>query len=234
MATALILQTQDNCPPGLLANWSASRGVALDVLRVDRWSELPSPSGYTFAVLLGSDESAAGSPQPWVEREVEWIRRADASGLAVLGICFGAQALAVALGGAITRLPTPERAWIELETSDGEQIPAGPWLALHDDRITLPPFAYELARNDFGPQAFTVGRHLGVQFHPEVTPPILSRWLADKADRVADVRAALLTDARERCRTAAAAAFALFDAFAQRAGARAAPMLATGGDQRWR
>ena len=40
MASALILQTQDNCPPGLLANWSASRGVALDVLRVDRWPEL--------------------------------------------------------------------------------------------------------------------------------------------------------------------------------------------------
>jgi GMP synthase-like glutamine amidotransferase len=234
MASALILQTQDNCPPGLLANWSASRGVALDVLRVDRWSELPSPSGYSFAVLLGSDESAADSPQPWVERELEWIRRADASGLALLGICFGAQALAVALGGSVTRLATPELAWIELETSDGEQIPAGPWLALHDDRITLPPFAYELARNDFGPQAFAIGQHLGVQFHPEVTPPILSRWLADKADRVVHVRAALLADARERCWTAASGAFALFDGFAQRAGARAAPTLAAGGDQTWR
>jgi GMP synthase-like glutamine amidotransferase len=152
MASALILQTQDNCPPGLLANWSASRGVALDVLRVDRWPELPDPSGYSFAVLLGSDESATGSPQPWVERELEWIRQADASGLPLLGICFGAQALAVALGGSISRLATPELAWIDLETSDDGQIPAGTWLALHDDRITLPPSAYELARNDFGPQ----------------------------------------------------------------------------------
>jgi GMP synthase-like glutamine amidotransferase len=143
----------------------------------------------------------------------------------VLGICFGAQALASALGGSVTRLATPEFAWIELQVSDAEQVPAGPWLALHDDTITLPPFARELARNEFGPQAFGIGPHLGVQFHPEVTPAILARWLADKGARV---RADLLADARERCRAAAAGAFDLFDSFARRAGERAKPALAAG------
>jgi hypothetical protein len=37
MISALVLQTQDDCQPGLLGDWSASRGVELDVLRVDRW-----------------------------------------------------------------------------------------------------------------------------------------------------------------------------------------------------
>jgi GMP synthase-like glutamine amidotransferase len=219
MISALVLQTQDDCQPGLLGDWSASRGVELDVLRVDRWPELPQPSNYSFAVLLGSDESFAGARSDWVLRVLDWIRSADAAGLPVLGIGFGAQALAAALGGSITRLATPELAWIELRVSDAEQVPAGPWLALHDETITLPPFARELARNEFGPQAFVIGPHLGVQFHPEVTPSILARWLADRGARV---RADLLADARERCRAAAAGAFALFDSFARRAGEHAA------------
>jgi GMP synthase-like glutamine amidotransferase len=151
MISALVLQTQDDCQPGLLGDWSASRGVELDVLRVDRWRELPHPSNYSFAVLLGSDESFAGALTDWVLRVLDWIRSADAAGLPVLGIGFGAQALAAALGGSITRLATPELAWIELRVSDAEQVPAGPWLALHDETIKLPPLARELARNEFGP-----------------------------------------------------------------------------------
>jgi GMP synthase-like glutamine amidotransferase len=227
VTSALILQTEDNSPPGLLSDWSASRGVALDVLRIDRWAELPDPFNYSFAVLLGSGESLAGARHDWAVRELAWIRRADATGLPVLGVGFGAQALAVALGGSARRLATPERSWIELATSDAEQVPAGPWLALHEDTITLPAVAYELARNEFGPQAFRIGRHLGVQFHPEVTPAILTAWLADQGDLAAGVRADLLGEARERCRTAAAGAFDLFDSFARRAATHAQHAFAT-------
>jgi hypothetical protein len=37
MSSLLVLQTQDNCPPGLVAEWAVRRGMTLDVLRVDRW-----------------------------------------------------------------------------------------------------------------------------------------------------------------------------------------------------
>ena len=43
MASAIVLQTQDNAPPGLLGVWAERRGVELDVLRVDRWDQLPDP-----------------------------------------------------------------------------------------------------------------------------------------------------------------------------------------------
>jgi len=212
--SALVLQTQDNCSLGLLGDWAASRGLALDVLRVDRWSELPDPSGYNCAIALGSYASLAGPWAGWVAREVEWIRHADASGVPVLGICFGAQVLAVALGGAVTKLPSPELAWIELDTADPDFVPVGPWLALHEDTITPPPLSYELARSVSGPQAFMAGSHLGVQFHPEVTIGLLSRWIADRRDLFAPVAAELLETEREWGRTAAGAALRLFDAFA--------------------
>lgn len=221
--SALVLQTQDSCPPGLLGDWAISRGVALDVLRVDRWSELPAPEGYDCAVALGSYASLAGRWPGWVAREVEWIRRADAVGVPVLGICFGAQALAVALGGSVSRLESPEHAWIELDTADPEFVPAGPWLALHEYTINPPPLSYELARSGSGPQAFTHGAHLGVQFHPEVTPRLLSRWIADRRGQLARVAGGLLDTARERRWAASASALTLFDAFAAHARIRTTP-----------
>lgn len=215
--SVLVLQTQDNCPPGLLGDWALSRGLALDVLRVDRWSELPDPSEYECAIALGSYTSLAGPWADWVAREVEWIRQADAAGVPVFGICFGAQALAVALGGAVRRLPAPELAWIELDTADPDFVSAGPWLAVHEDMITPPPLSYELARGVSGPQAFTTRSHLGVQFHPEVTGGLLSRWIGDRRDLFARVGGELLATERE-CRHAAAdAAIRLFDAFAMHA-----------------
>jgi len=213
-ASALVLQTQDNCPPGLLGDWAVSRGVALDVLRVDRWSELPDPSDYDCAIALGSYASLVAPSAGWVAREVEWIRHADAAGLPVLGICFGAQALAVALGGAVRKLPTPELAWIELDTADPDFVAAGPWLALHEDTITPPPLSYELARSVSGPQAFMTSAHLGVQFHPEVTVGLLSRWSADRRELFAGVGDELAATARDWGHAAADAAVRLFDAFA--------------------
>jgi GMP synthase-like glutamine amidotransferase len=210
MSAALVLQTQDNCPPGLLDDWAASRGVTLDVLRVDRWERLPGPSDYELAVLLGSDASVAETPQDWVRRLVDWVAAVDAAGLPILGICFGAQVLAAALGGSVVRLSSPEHAWVELETDDHERVPAGPWLSLHEDAVVLPPLADELARNAFGTQAFSVGAHLGVQFHPEVTPSILSRWVSDKDGLISR---GLLDDLDARCRAAAWRALELFDAF---------------------
>jgi GMP synthase-like glutamine amidotransferase len=212
--SALVLQTQDNCPPGLLGDWAASRGLALDVLRADRWSELPDPSVYDCAVALGSYASLAGPWADWVAREIEWIRHADAAGVPVLGICFGAQALAVALGGSVKKLPSPELAWIELDTADPDFVAAGPWLALHEDTITPPPLSYELARSGSGPQAFMTGSHLGVQFHPEVTGGLLARWIADRRDLFAGVGDELVATERDSGRAAADAALRLFDAFA--------------------
>jgi GMP synthase-like glutamine amidotransferase len=210
MTTALVLQTQDNGPPGLLGDWAETRAVELDVLRVDRWERLPEPGGYSFAVVLGSDESVVGPLRGWVAQLLEWIGRADAVGLPVLGICFGAQALAAALGGSAVRLMRLEHAWVELDVGGPYAVPAGPWLALHEDAVVLPASARELARNEFGTQAFAIDGHLGVQFHPEVTPSILRRWVAEKGGSIS---ADLLIGAAERCRLAAAGALKLFDGF---------------------
>ena len=87
------------------------------------------------------DEATIGS---WIGDELELIRAAHDAGTPVLGICFGAQAAAAALGGSVELSPITEIGWYHL---DGEDVPIdrGPWLQWHHDRFHPPPGAEVLA-----------------------------------------------------------------------------------------
>ena len=217
--TGLVLQTQTDAPAGLLEDWAQRRGFALRAFRVDGDDAWPDPREFDFVVALGSSASAAGGGPEWVGRVIEFLRAADAGGVPVLGICFGAQALSAALGGGVHKLTAPEVGWVTVTTDDTDRIPAGPWMAWHEDGFTLPPLSYELASNAFGVQAFCHCRHLGVQFHPEVTAAIVADWSrTDHKDMErAGVSAADL-DPAPYAADAARAAEILFDGFAARAG----------------
>jgi GMP synthase-like glutamine amidotransferase len=215
MRSALVLQHQDDCPPGALGDWAAARGVALEIARPDR-GDLPDAAGADAVVVLGSDRSV-NDDEPWIAAELAWLR--DATQAApVLGICFGAQALAVALGGSVAR-ERPEIAWLTLDVDPALGCSDGPWLCWHNDFITPPEDATVLARSGRAVHAFRSGAHLAVQFHPEVDAGIVEDWMrADELGR--DLARAGVDHAALRAATAAqapraaVAAHELFDAFA--------------------
>jgi GMP synthase-like glutamine amidotransferase len=97
-----------------------------------------------------------------------------------------------------------------VETDDPDRIPAGPWLEWHFQRFETPPGTTEIARTPEASQAFGVGPHLGVQFHPEATVEIVEGWA--RADGVDEATADLAAGPEQR-EAAAAAAFKLFDGF---------------------
>jgi GMP synthase-like glutamine amidotransferase len=177
----------------------------------------PSPQDFDVIVSLGAPWSVYDTDRigTWIGDELAFLRDAVAADVPVLGICFGAQALAAALGGRVERAPVAEIGWHEVTSAEPELIPAGPWFQWHFDRFTVPPGGRECARSPVGPQAYVVGRSLGVQFHPEVTPEIAGVWLGNGAHQARELGldpAALLLPkpgTRER-------AHALVDAFLDR------------------
>ena len=139
----------------------------------------PDPGGYDAIVFFGSawsvyDEDTVGS---WIGDEIAVARSAMDLGVPVLGICFGGQMLAAAVGGSVSRAPAPEIGWSMVDTSIPGLIDAGPWFQWHFDRFTVPAGVPVLARSALADQAFRVGRTLGLQFHPELTSSVLECWL---------------------------------------------------------
>ena len=174
--SAVVLQHRDDAPGGLLIDVLSANGFRSTVVRVDRGESLPEPGSFTLAVTLGRDGSA-DDPDSGLASELDWLREADRAGTAMLGVGFGAQALAVALGGGVDRAPRARYGWVWVSTSIPRWISAGPWLAWQEDVIRLPVGARLLAHDDVGPQAFMAGGHLGLEFHPEITPKILRDWI---------------------------------------------------------
>ncbi len=172
----------------------------------------PDARDATAVVALGSERSVHASSDAWIAAELSYLAAAHAAGVPVLGICFGAQALAAALGGTVSRAAGVEIGWIDVEGDDGY---AGTWFTWHEDVFTPPPGATELAHAASGPQAFAVGASVGLQFHPEVTPAIVDQWLADGRDAVPDPEP-LRRDTAQRADAARERAFALFDRLATR------------------
>ena len=198
-STALVLQHRGDAPGGLLIDVLAEHGFRPTTVRVDLGERLPDPGSFPLAVSLGWWPVGSSTA------EIEWLREADRAGTAVLGLGSGAQALAVALGGAVRRPAKPRHGWVWVSSSTPRWIADGPWLAWRDDVIELPTSARLLAHDPIGPQAFASGRHLGVQFHPEVTPEIVGTWVTAEHNESLDAQGILEVASREFATASAAA-----------------------------
>ena len=118
---------------------------------------------------------------PWLVAEKAFLREAIDCGIAVLGICLGAQLIASACGARVYSGRQREIGWFPIEAVKGglDELPfpdKAKVLHWHGETFDLPAGAVHLARSAACEhQAFQIGeRVLGLQFHPEVTPESLA------------------------------------------------------------
>ena len=138
-------------------------------------------------VLYGAETDVVEAPGlPWLRAEQEWLRGHLDAGTPILGVCFGAQLVADALGAAVTPAEPPEIGFEPVTlTAAGRADPvvgalperflACQW---HRWQCSLPPGAEALADSAVCLQAFRRGPVWGVQFHPEVDAETLDAWVA--------------------------------------------------------
>lgn len=164
--------------PGYLANWLEERDF--DWARSELWTcpDLPGMDDFDALAVLGGPMNVYDDLNyPWLAMEKVFLERAIAASKPVLGICFGAQLLAVVLGGSVIALGHREIGWFPVElTSEGRKsrwfrdIPDR-FMALHwhGDQFIDPPGAVHFATSrGCAAQCFGVGAHiLGIQFHLE-------------------------------------------------------------------
>lgn len=187
----LVVLHQAHSVPGRLGERLERRGFTLEPRRPAIGDPLPSNvSDYAAVVVFGGPQSA-NDTHDYIRREIDLVGRAMTQDVPLLGICLGAQLMAVQLGARVGRHSHGlcERGYYPLRpTQLGQAIL--PWPShvyhWHAEGFDLPSGAELLAEGDVFPnQAFRYGRSAyALQFHPEVTQQMMCRWTTVGAERL--------------------------------------------------
>jgi GMP synthase-like glutamine amidotransferase len=197
----LIVQPDESDPLGPLGDWLTDSGAELDVRFPPREPVPDDLDGYGGVVCLGGGMNAEEEgAHPWISGVRDLLAKAARGGLPTLGICLGAQILAVATGGRVSPgesgpevgaglVAKKDAAWTDPLFAELPLMPDV--MQFHSDAITaLPPGAVLLASSPrYSHQAFRLHRAAyGVQFHIETSPEIVQSWAHEAPTMAAAAR----------------------------------------------
>jgi GMP synthase-like glutamine amidotransferase len=188
-ARVLVVQHERGTGAGWVGEWLTEAGLVLEVAHPYAGDELDPMTTYDGAVVLGGAMAPDDDARcPWLPAVRARMAEAVEAGVPLLGICLGAQLLALACGGAVRRgVRGPELGVLDIEVHPAaadDPLFAGvaspsPVVQWHWEEISaLPVHATLLAGSRaYANQVFRVGdRAWGVQGHPEVTAQIAAEW----------------------------------------------------------
>jgi len=211
MKKLLIIKTGDTFPEiktvdGDFEDMFASslEGIDVDITVYDARDQNPLPALANFqGVIITGSHAMSTDCEPWSERLLPYIKEMLATNTPTLGVCYGHQLIAKALGGEIDFHPEgPQAGSTEITLTDagkadrlvGESPETFKVNVGNSQRISkLPNEAIVLAGNDFEPhQAVKFGEAMwGLQFHPEFNRSVTCAYI----DRTTEVLSKLGRDA---------------------------------------
>jgi GMP synthase-like glutamine amidotransferase len=151
---------------------------------------LPAPAAHHAYLITGSP-AGVYDPLPWIAPLMEFIRGAKQAKM--IGVCFGHQVMAQALGGEVIKSPKGWAAGLNRYEvlhpqawTNGERQVAIP--ASHQDQVVVqPPNTAVVAASDFTPFAALAWEDrpaISFQFHPEFTPAYAKALIEKRYDKV--------------------------------------------------
>jgi GMP synthase (glutamine-hydrolysing) len=188
----LIILHQETSSPGRVGDALVRRGYALDVRRPRYGDPLPATmADHAGAVIFGGPMSA-NDPDDFIRYEIDWVGVPLREAKPFLGICLGAQMLAMQLGARVAphHAGMTEIGYYGLKPTEAGRRLVSTWpghvYQWHREGFDLPPGSELLASGDvFENQAIRVGpAAYGIQFHPELTYAMMNRWTVTGAERL--------------------------------------------------
>ena len=159
----------------------------------DSWAGVPGEGPIDGAVITGSRSSVYWD-EAWIPPLLEWVGDAARTGLPILGICYGHQVLAEALGGRVAGMDETEIGYRTVTHHGDDPLFAGideefTVFTTHGDCVVeLPDGAHPTAENDYGNHGFRWRDCWGVQFHPEYDAETARSVTDGKRDTLGDER----------------------------------------------
>jgi GMP synthase (glutamine-hydrolysing) len=182
---------------GDFEDWFAEGMDVADLLQIDvfRQQSLPAVDKLAGIVITGS-AAMVSAKEDWSELTAEWLAKAVHKGIPVLGVCYGHQLLAHALGGragpnpAGRQIGTVNTQMIDSYEDDpllGYLPRTFPSQTSHSEVVLeLPPGAKSLAISPLDDNfAIRFAENVwGVQFHPEFSAPVMSEYIRYRSDAI--------------------------------------------------
>jgi GMP synthase-like glutamine amidotransferase len=173
--------------PGYFATALDRYHVPWRLIKTDAGDAVPvDSSGFGGLAFMGGPMSV-NDDLPWIAPVLALIRDAVHADVPVIGHCLGGQLMAKALGGVVTCNPVKEIGWGAVDVLPVDE--SRRWLGAstsfesfhwHGETFTIPSGAVRLAASEHCPnQMFSLGKHLGMQCHVEMTPGLIADWCKD-------------------------------------------------------
>ena len=222
----LLIQHSRHSEAGHLGESLRSFGQRVRTVRLHEGDALPADLDDVHGVVSLGGPQSANDADAWVAHEQALLRDAHERKIPVLGLCLGAQMLAKALGGEVTRMASPEVGWVKVRAAsigveDALFVGIG-WeqsvFSSHGEHVSkLPPGGTVVMKGTACPvQAFRVGPwSYGIQYHPEWTREAIlaeiERWSDAELAAAGTSRDAMRRATAEHAETAARNARRMFE-----------------------
>ncbi|MBN2740576.1 MAG: type 1 glutamine amidotransferase [Rhodobacteraceae bacterium] len=178
-----VLREEAGDYPDMFERLLAGRG--LEFVRYDVENmELPKDVHECEGWLITGSRHGAYEDHPFIAPLEQFIRDTIAADVPLVGICFGHQIIAQALGGRVEKYPQGWAVGPQDYDFGGEDITLNAW---HQDQVTeIPPTAKPIAQNDFCryPALIYGDRAFSVQAHPEFRDSFVDGLMATRGQGV--------------------------------------------------